>query len=204
MAPPAPRKPPKPKGRNQPVESLRADFVADVRACLGRPYVYGAAGPGSFDCSGLVFYNARRAGIKGCPRTSEEQFTWCKGVDVPMPGDLVFFTGAENDPPPGHVGVVIAQGRMIDAPHTGTVVQEANFGTQGTGVDQFLGYGRMPGLSGTAATTANQSLLTTPDHKQAAQAHAVGSVMSWLTIIGIVLGLILIGGLLLGAAVLFK
>lgn len=189
--------------KSDPIPPARADFVADVRSCLGRPYVWGADGPDAFDCSGLVWYNAHRVGLTKCPRTSEEQFAWCDKVTTPLPGDLVFFTGAENDPPPGHVGVVIAPGRMIDAPHTGAVVQEAGFGINGTGVDKFLGYGRMPGLAGTDAT-ANQSLITTPDHKTAVQAHATGSVISVLTIMGIVLGLFVIGALLIGAALVFR
>jgi NlpC/P60 family len=174
-----------------------AEFIADVRACLGRPYVFGAAGPDAFDCSGLVYYNARKVGITKCPRTSEEQFAWTQPVQTPLAGDLVFFTGAENDPPPGHVGIVVAPGVMIDAPHTGTVVQQANYGTNGTGVNNFMGYGRMPGLG---ASTANQSLITAT-RKQTATATTrqgaalggmAGAVMFAVAFLAVILLLILL------------
>jgi NlpC/P60 family len=135
-----------------------AMLVAEVRRELGKPYIYGADGPNAFDCSGLLYYSCHQVGLTSCPRTSEEQFAWTERVTSPQAGDFVFFTGAELDPPPGHVGLVVAPGVMIDAPHTGSVVMQSNYGVSGTGVNQFLGYGRPPGLSG--SSTANQSLIT--------------------------------------------
>jgi NlpC/P60 family len=181
-------------------EPTGAEFVALVRSCEGKPYIYGAAGPDAFDCSGLVYYNARRAGIKNCPRTSEEQAAWCKKVDSPSAGDLVFFVGAENDPPPGHVGVVVAPGVMIDAPHTGTVVQQANFGINGTGVDKFMGYGRMPGMSG--SPSANASLIRSKPTRQ--EAGIIGDVIGFLVVAAIVAGLVLLFSLLIAAGIIFR
>ena len=100
--------------------------VAFAHAQLGKPYLWGAEGPSAFDCSGLTFAAYRHAGV-AIPRTSGEQ--WRQEPHIPrgheQPGDLVFFnsgpgTSATN---PGHVGLVIAPGKMIAAPHTGTVVQ---------------------------------------------------------------------------------
>ncbi|WUH91038.1 NlpC/P60 family protein [Streptomyces sp. NBC_00433] len=86
---------------------------------LGKPYVWGAEGPGSFDCSGLTSQAWSHAGIP-IPRTAEEQ--WARLPHVPLsllrPGDLVvYFPGAT------HVALYIGDGLVVQAPHTGTVVQ---------------------------------------------------------------------------------
>lgn len=84
---------------------------------LGKPYSYGAAGPKSFDCSGLVVY-AYKTTKKNPPRTAQGQFNasiLIKKADA-RKGDLVFFTkkGASK---PMHVGIVSQRGgeRMIHA-----------------------------------------------------------------------------------------
>jgi peptidoglycan DL-endopeptidase CwlO len=89
-----------------------------LRAALtrrGYPYVWGAAGPTSFDCSGLVVWAFAQEGI------SLPHFTgslWNLGVHVPesdlQPGDLVFFFEDES-----HVGLYIGDGLMVDAPSVG-------------------------------------------------------------------------------------
>jgi cell wall-associated NlpC family hydrolase len=100
--------------------------IAFARAQLGKPYVWGAAGPKSFDCSGLVYAAYRAAGIS-IPRVSGDQ--WRQGHHITIgqeqPGDLVFFNSGPGTSTtnPGHVGLVIGGGQMIAAPHTGTVVQ---------------------------------------------------------------------------------
>ncbi|WP_051158455.1 peptidoglycan DD-metalloendopeptidase family protein [Nocardia carnea] len=108
--------------------------VAAAREYLDTPYVWGGGGPsgpsgGGFDCSGLTSYaiHAASGGSVTLPRTSEQQ--WTVGVEIPIeqaqPGDLVF--GAWGDAGPGHVGIVVAPGRMIHAPQTGESVTEADF-----------------------------------------------------------------------------
>jgi cell wall-associated NlpC family hydrolase len=85
----------------------------------GDPYVWGAAGPGSFDCSGLVLWAYARVGIS-LPHFTGDQ--WNMGVHVGknqlQPGDLVFFY-----PDIGHVGLYIGNGLMVDAPDFGEDVQ---------------------------------------------------------------------------------
>jgi peptidoglycan DL-endopeptidase CwlO len=85
----------------------------------GDPYVWGAAGPGSFDCSGLVLWAYAQVGI-GLPHFTGDQ--WSMGVHVAradlQPGDLVFFY-----PDIGHVGLYIGNGLMVDAPTFGEPVQ---------------------------------------------------------------------------------
>jgi cell wall-associated NlpC family hydrolase len=92
---------------------------------LGKPYSWGATGPDAFDCSGLAMMAYRAAGV-AVPRTSQEQ--WAAGPYVPPgqeePGDLVFFAGSDGTvQEPGHVGIVLGGGLMIDAPYTGADVR---------------------------------------------------------------------------------
>lgn len=95
---------------------------------LGTPYVWGGDKPGGFDCSGLLQYVWARAGVN-IPRTSYDQFRFGNPVQKSklQPGDAVFFTG--SDPMnglPGHVAMYIGNGKVIQAPHTGTDVQISN------------------------------------------------------------------------------
>jgi cell wall-associated NlpC family hydrolase len=104
---------------------VAARVIAFAASELGKPYSWGATGPDAFDCSGLVMMAYRAAGV-GIPRTSQEQ--WAADPSVPpgqeQPGDLVFFAGADGtDQAPGHVGVVLGGGLMIDAPFTGADVR---------------------------------------------------------------------------------
>jgi hypothetical protein len=106
-------------------EFLTRDQISTVLKAaasrVGMPYVWGATGPTSFDCSGLVQWSFAQAGI-GMPRVSEEQ--WYAGPHIAyqdaMPGDLLFW---HNDPTdPGnidHVALYAGNGMMIAAPHTG-------------------------------------------------------------------------------------
>lgn len=101
---------------------------------LGTPYVYGGESPKGFDCSGFAQFLYAQAGIH-IPRTSETQ--WESGSKVGknqlQPGDLVFFKGSDSvGGLPGHVGVYIGDGMMIDAPHTGARVRvESVYGFPG-------------------------------------------------------------------------
>ncbi|MEV5242737.1 NlpC/P60 family protein [Streptomyces cinnamoneus] len=86
---------------------------------VGKPYVWGATGPDSFDCSGLTSQAWARAG-GAIPRTSQEQ--WKSLPRVPLnrlrPGDLVlYFEGAT------HVALYIGNGQVVQAPRTGDVVK---------------------------------------------------------------------------------
>jgi peptidoglycan DL-endopeptidase CwlO len=97
---------------------------------LGKPYLWGGTGPDSYDCSGLVMMAYRAAGID-IPRTSQQQWAW--GPKVPAsgvePGDLVFFAGGDGTPTaPGHVGLVIGNGEMIEAYATGFPIRISSYG----------------------------------------------------------------------------
>ncbi|HWC35284.1 MAG TPA: C40 family peptidase [Mycobacteriales bacterium] len=101
-----------------------ANFLAAARSRIGLPYVWGAAGPASFDCSGLVQWAFRYAGVS-MPRVSEEQ--WFTGPHIPYadarPGDLLFWHYDPKDPSDiDHVAIYYGNGMMIVAPHTGEYV----------------------------------------------------------------------------------
>jgi peptidoglycan DL-endopeptidase CwlO len=93
-----------------------------LRAALtkrGDPYVWGAAGPSEFDCSGLVEWAFAQEGISLPHYTGS---LWNSGMHVSKddlePGDLVFFFADIS-----HVGIYIGNGLMVDAPSTGQLVQ---------------------------------------------------------------------------------
>jgi cell wall-associated NlpC family hydrolase len=107
-----------------------AAVIAYARQQIGKPYLWGGTGPGAFDCSGLVMMAYRSAGID-IPRTSQAQWLW--GPRVPPghvePGDLVFFAGSDGTPTsPGHVGLVIGRGLMIEAYATGFPIRISSYG----------------------------------------------------------------------------
>ena len=84
---------------------------------LGVPYVYAGTSPAGFDCSGLIYYAAKEAGIS-LPRTSQAQSTLGSYVSVSdlQAGDLVFWGSVGNA---YHVGVYIGNGQYIHAPEPG-------------------------------------------------------------------------------------
>jgi len=100
-------------------------------AQLGAPYVWGAEGPATFDCSGLTSFAYAAAGVT-IPRVSRGQFAAYAGTRPVDPahlvaGDLVFF--ADNPGSPStihHVGVYIGNRLMVEAPHTGAVVRTSS------------------------------------------------------------------------------
>ncbi|MFI1866314.1 C40 family peptidase [Streptomyces jumonjinensis] len=101
------------------VRAARA--MAYAHGALGKPYVWGATGPGSYDCSGLTQAAWRAAGVS-LPRTSYAQISAGQRVSRSdlAPGDLVFFYSGVS-----HVGLYIGDGRMIHAPRPGADVRIA-------------------------------------------------------------------------------
>jgi len=106
--------------------AVQAAVVAFAYQVLGTPYRWGSDGhDGRFDCSGLTHTAYAAAGIT-IPRTSRQQ--WYAGQRVPrdqmQPGDLVFYATHTDDPATiHHVGMYVANGYMIHAPHTGAVIR---------------------------------------------------------------------------------
>jgi peptidoglycan DL-endopeptidase CwlO len=96
--------------------------VAFAYAQLGKPYVYGATGPSSYDCSGLVQAAWAAAGV-AIPRTTFEDWDDLPHIPVSemVPGDLIIYDGE------GHVAIYVGDGYIIDAPHTGADVERVPY-----------------------------------------------------------------------------
>ncbi|MDP9317923.1 MAG: NlpC/P60 family protein [Actinomycetota bacterium] len=104
---------------NPPASGRAAVAVQTALAQLGKPYVWGAAGPDAFDCSGLTMYSWAAAGVSLSHASSVQSM---QGVPVSIadlrPGDLVFYYS-----PVSHVAMYIGNGQVVHAAHPGTVVQ---------------------------------------------------------------------------------
>ncbi|MCG0289886.1 C40 family peptidase [Streptomyces sp. PSAA01] len=105
-----------------PAAGRAARAVSYAYAALGKPYVWGAAGPHGYDCSGLTQAAWRAAGV-ALPRTTYTQINAGRRVtrDQLAPGDLVFFYSGVS-----HVGLYIGDGRIIHAPRPGAPVRVAS------------------------------------------------------------------------------
>lgn len=102
-----------------------AAVLAFAQQQLGKPYVWGAVGPGSFDCSGLTGASYAAAGLH-LPRVAAQQ--WFAGPHVSLadlqPGDLLFWASDINNPASiHHVALYAGQGLIVAAPHSGDVVK---------------------------------------------------------------------------------
>lgn len=99
--------------------NVAAAALSAAKTRLGTPYVYGATGPGSFDCSGLTQWAYAQAGVS-LPRTSQEQANAGTRLTLSQlqPGDLVFFFSDLH-----HVGIYAGNGMVLHAPKSGDVVK---------------------------------------------------------------------------------
>ena len=111
-----------PSSNAPPVGHGAGAAVAEARRQIGKPYQWGAAGPNSFDCSGLVQWAWRAGGVTLDHSTYAQ---WDETTHIPIaslqPGDIVFF-GSDLH----HDGLYVGDGQMIEAPHTGEYVRYAS------------------------------------------------------------------------------
>ena len=126
------------RAEREPVAAATGPIVADSQAAQiaidtamaqrGKPYVWAAGGPNSFDCSGLTSYAFRAAGI-ALPHSSRLQAQLGRAVSRAelQPGDLVAFYS-----PVSHIGIYIGNGQMVHAPTSGDVVKVSNIDTMGS------------------------------------------------------------------------
>ena len=112
-----------------------AAAVAYARAQVGKPYCYGGAGPGCYDCSGLTMMAWRQAGVS-LPHSSASQFNVGRRISASelQPGDLIFYYS-----PISHVSIYIGGGQRISATHTGDYVRVQSLGSS------IVGYARPNG-----------------------------------------------------------
>ncbi|MFE0414486.1 C40 family peptidase [Streptomyces tendae] len=115
-------------GNSTPASGRAGAAFAAAQGKIGTPYVYGATGPSSFDCSGLTSWAYAQAGV-GIPRTSQAQANYGTRIssmsDLQV-GDLVFFFSDLH-----HVGLYAGNGQVLHAPRTGTNVRYESMGTIG-------------------------------------------------------------------------
>ncbi|MFJ8808928.1 NlpC/P60 family protein [Streptomyces sp. NPDC102490] len=115
-------------GSSTPASGRAGAAFAAAQSKIGTPYVYGATGPSSFDCSGLTSWAYAQAGV-GIPRTSQAQANYGTRIssmsDLQV-GDLVFFFSDLH-----HVGLYAGNGQVLHAPRTGTNVRYESMGTIG-------------------------------------------------------------------------
>ena len=113
-----------------------AAVVRYAEAQVGKPYVWGADGPGSFDCSGLTMMAWRQAGIS-LPHSAAAQYTVGRHVTRSelQPGDLIF-----RYSPISHVAMYVGNGMQVAATHTGSTVK-----LQSAFQGEIVGYSRPTG-----------------------------------------------------------
>jgi cell wall-associated NlpC family hydrolase len=101
-----------------------ARAVAFALAQRGKPYRWGAEGPGAFDCSGLTWAAWRAAGV-AIPRTAAGQLAGLPRARGPLrPGDLLIYPS--RGPSRRHVAMVVGRGRMVEAPGRGLPVRSTS------------------------------------------------------------------------------
>ncbi len=110
---------------NVPTSSRAAAALTFAQAQLGKPYVWGAVGPSSYDCSGLTGAAYAAAGVH-LPRVASQQ--WSSGPHIALadlePGDLMFWASNLSNPDTiHHVALYLGNSMMLAAPHTGDVVK---------------------------------------------------------------------------------
>jgi peptidoglycan DL-endopeptidase CwlO len=134
---------PAPHGKGQAVAapppapgSMAAQAVAYARRQLGKPYVWGDEGPGSFDCSGLTWAAWQHAGLGWDRMTAADQWHTLRGQTIVRgalePGDLVFYAYDAGDwRSIHHVGLYVGSGWMVEAPYSGALVRQVPLRTRG-------------------------------------------------------------------------
>lgn len=105
--------------------STELDALHEAETQIGKPYEWGAAGPDTYDCSGLVMWSYAQVGVHVDHWTGDQ---WNEGAHIPIaalrPGDLLFFaTDTSNPDTIHHVGIYAGDGEMVEAPYTGANVR---------------------------------------------------------------------------------
>lgn len=107
------------KAEQKRMEAMGGPVVAYAKSQVGKSYVYGAAGPDAFDCSGLTMMAWQQAGVS-LPHSSSAQYSAGQQISESelKPGDLVFYYS-----PISHVGIYIGDGQIVNALNPGSGVQ---------------------------------------------------------------------------------
>ena len=109
-------------GSTKPTAELRDDAASHAQKMLGKPYKYGGASPSGFDCSGLVLYSYKRAGL-ALPHGTDKQRSLSRPIKLAdlRRGDLLFFN--QEGKKYGHVAIYVGEGKFVHAPSSGKSVR---------------------------------------------------------------------------------
>jgi peptidoglycan DL-endopeptidase CwlO len=123
----------KPAPIQKPTTPATGGVVAKGMSHIGKPYVFGAAGPNAFDCSGYIsyVYGVGRKDVAG-------YWSSVQRISDPQPGDLVFFKNTYK-PGPSHMGIYIGNNQMVHAGQNGIAVSNLS---SAYNKKHFLGFGR--------------------------------------------------------------
>jgi cell wall-associated NlpC family hydrolase len=118
----APERAPAAAGSTRPTAELGDEAAAQALKMIGKPYRYGGAAPSGFDCSGLILYSYRQAGLS-LPRSTESQRAAARPIKVAQlrRGDLLFFN--QEGKKYGHAAIYVGDGRFVHAPSSGKRVR---------------------------------------------------------------------------------
>jgi len=122
--------------------ALGASAAAMAKSLLGCRYRSGAAGPSSFDCSGLMYYIYKQLGHPIARGSSSQYYNsgYFVSTNAMQPGDLIFFQGTYNTSGASHVGIYVGNGMMI---HCGDPISYANINTS-YWQQHFYTFARLP------------------------------------------------------------
>lgn len=172
-------------------------FLAIATSEVGKPYVFGAEGPNTFDCSGLVQYALSLVGVKS-PRLAHDQEAWATRVTNPLPGDLAFWGFGSN----AHVAIYLGGGKVINAPEPGKSVRVQNV-WQGSSSQPGPRYGRIPGLGAATAGVIGQATGAVGNLTGGIADSFVGPLLDGLKGIALPLGFAVVGIALIGGGAWF-
>ena len=124
----APYRAPAGSGSTRPSAELSDQAAGHALSMIGKPYRYGGSGPAGFDCSGLVMYSYRQAGL-ALPHLSDKQRRAARPIKVAdlRRGDLLFFN--QEGKKYGHVGIYVGGGKFVHAPSSGKSVRSDRLDT---------------------------------------------------------------------------
>lgn len=109
-------------GSTRPTADIAGQAAGYAQTMIGKPYRYGGTSPKGFDCSGLVFYSYKQAGV-ALPHSTDKQRSAARSIKIAelRRGDLLFFN--QEGKKYGHVAIYVGDGKFVHAPSSGKSVR---------------------------------------------------------------------------------